>query len=130
MTARPAPPRISPADSPSLIASTYFPEPLLQFADDGLHIDPKAGIARYGPRSWTASGRHPTRLRVGLIGTAELVEAARTWMSSRAEGVRGDLNNPEFPGWMPDRGFFSSLEFDDAWNEELGQTELRQVLVS
>ncbi|MBK3634342.1 hypothetical protein JHN52_15645 [Streptomyces sp. MBT97] len=128
MTARPAPPSVSPTGSPSLIASTYFPEPLLHFADDGLHIDPKAGIARYGPRSWTASGRHPTRLRVGMIGTAELVEAARTWMSSRAEGVRGDVNNPEFPGWMPDRGFFSSLEFDDAWNEELGQTELRQVL--
>jgi hypothetical protein len=38
---------------------------------------------------------------VGLIGTAELVEAARTRMSSRAEGVLGDVNNPEFPGPMP-----------------------------
>jgi hypothetical protein len=77
---------------------------LLLFADDGLHLDPKAGIARYGPRSWTASGRHPVRLRVGLIGTAETVETARTWMNNRAEGVAGDENNPEFPGWMPDRG--------------------------
>ena len=29
---------------------------------------------------------------------------------------------------MADRGFFSTLEFADAWNEELGQAELRQVL--
>jgi hypothetical protein len=27
----------------------YFPEPLLAFANGELHIDPKAGIARYGP---------------------------------------------------------------------------------
>ncbi len=128
MRVRPAPPSASLINSAALITSTYFPEPLLLFADDGLHVDPKAGIARYGPRSWTASGRHPARLRVGLIGTAETVEAARTWMDDRAEGVAGDENNPEFPGWMPDRGFFSSLEFDDAWDEELGQAELRQVL--
>lgn len=29
---------------------------------------------------------------------------------------------------MPDRGFFSALEFADGWNEILGQAELRQVL--
>ncbi|MFE4703129.1 hypothetical protein ACFRIC_39245 [Streptomyces sp. NPDC056738] len=51
MTARPAPPKVALADKPSLIASTYRPEPLLQFADDGLHIDPNAAIARSGPRS-------------------------------------------------------------------------------
>ncbi|MEU1721847.1 hypothetical protein [Nonomuraea sp. NPDC005692] len=107
---------------------THFAEPLLLFGDDGLHIDPKAGIARYGPRSWKVSGRHPARLRVGLIGTPQLIESARDWLMGRAEGVLGDAKNPEFPGWQNDRGFFSSLEFDDAWNEELGQSELRDVL--
>ncbi len=29
---------------------------------------------------------------------------------------------------MPDRGFFSALDFADSWDEELGQAELRQVL--
>jgi hypothetical protein len=110
MGVRPAPPSASLTNPAALITGTYFPEPLLRFANDGLHLDPKAGIARYGPRSWTASGRHPTRLRVGLIGTAETVDAARTWMDERSAGVAGDENNPEFPGWMPDRGFFSSLE--------------------
>jgi hypothetical protein len=128
MLGRPTPPIGSLANPAAVITGTYFSEPLLLFADDGLHVDPRAGIARYGPRSWTASGRHPTRLRVGLIGSAETVEAAHTWMVERAEGVAGDEKNPEFPGWMPDRGFFSSLEFDDAWDEELGQAELRQVL--
>jgi hypothetical protein len=125
--ARPTPPRTSAAPS-SLITSSYLPEPLLLFADDGLHVDPKAGIARYGPRSLTSTGRHPTRLRVGFIGTAQRIDVARAWLATRAEGVNGDAKNPEFPGWMADRGFFSTLEFADPWNEELGQAELRQVL--
>lgn len=125
--ARPAPPR-TPAAPSSLITSSYLPEPLLLFADDGLHVDPKAGIARYGPRSLTSAGRHPTRLRVGFIGTAERIDVARAWLATQAEGVNGDAKNPEFPGWMADRGFFSTLELADSWNEELGQAELRQVL--
>jgi len=115
------------APSP-LITSDYLREPLLLFAEDGLHVDPKAGIARYGPRSLTSTGRHPGRLRVGFIGGAERIDAARRWLASRAEGVNGDAKNPEFPGWMPDRGFFSQLEFADSWDEELGQAELRQAL--
>jgi hypothetical protein len=111
-----------------MIASSYLPEPLLLFADDGLHVDPKAGIARYGPRSLTSAGRHPARLRVGFVGTAERIDVARTWLAAQATGVSGDAKNPEFPGWMADRGFFSTLEFADSWDEELGQAELRQVL--
>ena len=125
--ARPRPPTTMAAPSP-LITSDYLREPLLLFAEDGLHVDPKAGIARYGPRSLTSTGRHPGRLRVGFIGGAERIDAARHWLASRAEGVNGDAKNPEFPGWMPDRGFFSQLEFADSWDEELGQAELRQVL--
>jgi hypothetical protein len=125
---RPGPASTASASTAALIEAACFPEPLLLFAGDGLHVDPKAGIARHGPRSWTASGRHPTRLRVGFVGTPELVEAARSWMGDRAEGISGDEKNPEFPGWMPDRGFFSALEWDDAWDEELGQAELRKVL--
>jgi hypothetical protein len=125
--ARPRPPRTLAAPSP-LITSDYLREPLLLFAEDGLHVDPKAGIARYGPRSLTSTGRHPARLRVGFIGAAERIDTARRWLASQAEGVNGDAKNPEFPGWMPDRGFFSQLEFADSWDEELGQAELRQVL--
>jgi hypothetical protein len=128
ISARPAPPRTAALGPASLITSSYLPEPLLLFADDGLHIDPKSGIARYGPRSLTSAGRHPTRVRVGIIGTAEHSDAARAWLASQARGVNGDEKNPEFPGWMPDRGFFSALEFADSWTEELGQAELRQAL--
>ena len=105
---RPRPPvRLSPPAQ--FITSAYLPEPLVPFADDGLHVDPKAGIARYGPRSLTSAGRHPARLRVGFIGGAEQVDIAHRWLTEQAKGVNGDEKNPQFPGWMPDRGFFSAL---------------------
>jgi len=103
-TPRPAPPRPAPLTPPGIV-SGYLPEPLLRFADDGLHIDPKAGIARYGPRSLTSTCRHPIQLRVGLIGPAEQIENARVWLETCAQGVNGDAKNPEFPGRsdrMPD----------------------------
>jgi hypothetical protein len=126
--ARPGPPAVLLAPPAQFITNAYLPEPLLLFAEDGLHIDPKAGIARYGPRSRTSAGRHPDRLRVGFIGGAEQVDIARRWLTEQAKGVNGDEKNPEFPGWMPDRGFFSALDFADSRDEELGQAELRQVL--
>ncbi len=126
--ARPRPPAVLLAPPAQFITNAYLPEPLLLFAEDGLHIDPRAGIARYGPRSRTSAGRHPDRLRVGFIGGAEQVDIARRWLTEQAKGVNGDEKNPEFPGWMPDRGFFSALDFADSRDEELGQAELRQVL--
>jgi len=58
------------------ITCQYIPEPLLIFGEDGFHVDPKAGIARYGPRS-LHSTRHPSKVRAGVIGTAETIELAR-----------------------------------------------------
>lgn len=110
------------------IACQYIPEPPLIFGDGGLHIDPKAGIAVFGPRSYLPLRRHPHTVRVGLIGTADLVGKAQRWLESNAQGVAGNANHPEFPGYQADRGFFSRLEFDDAWVEYINQTEFGALL--
>lgn len=110
------------------IICTYLPEPFLVFGDDGLHVDPKAGIARYGPRSYTPHRHHPAQVRVGIVGTAETVQTAQAWLESNAEGVLGDEKNPEFPGFKMDRGFYSNLEFSSGWTEILTQQEMREFL--
>lgn len=125
--ARPTPPKAA-YPNPPLIVTEYLGEPMLLFADDGPHVDPKAGIARYGPRSMTSAGRHPRRLRVGFIGPAQQIDTARRWLALNAAGVNGDEKNPEFPGWIPDGGFFSTLEFASNWDATLGQAELRPAL--
>jgi hypothetical protein len=109
------------------IQCEYLTEPLLAFANGQLHADPKAGIARYGPRSF-GRGEHPDRVRVGLIGTAETVSMAQKWLQENAEGVLGNEKHPEFPGYQRDRGFFSELAFNAAWNEQITQTEMQDLL--
>ena len=112
---------------PQRILCEYLTEPLLAFADEQLHVDPKAGIARYGPRSY-GRAEHPGRIRVGFVGTAETTATARKWLETNSEGVLGDEKNPEFPGCQRDRGFCSELIFDDASSETITQAELQSLL--
>jgi hypothetical protein len=67
-------------------------------------------------------------VRVGFVGSATTVAAATEWLRELAQGVPGDENNPEFPGSSKDRGFFTELRFDAAWNETLSQTEIKELL--
>lgn len=109
------------------ILCEYLTEPLLSFSTEQLHVDPKAGIARYGPRSY-GKAEHPERVAVGIIGSAETAATAEGWLRSSAEGVLGDEKNPEFPGYQGDRGFFSELVFDNGWKQTITQTELQELL--
>lgn len=54
----------SPLSSPAMSAS-YLTEPLLRFAHEGLHENPKSGIARYGPLSYSSTRMsvHPDQVR-------------------------------------------------------------------
>ena len=114
---------------PKMVAS-YIAEPLLTFADGGLHEHPKSGIARFGPlsRSSVKASVHPDQVRVGMIGSAETIEASTRWIAKLTDGVSGDANNAEFPGFKSDRGFFTDLRFSDGWNERVTQTEINTVL--
>jgi len=42
-------------------------------------------------------------VRVGIIGTAELSETARSWIERNAVGVGGDETNRSFPGFVQER---------------------------
>jgi hypothetical protein len=115
--------------SPSLqIKSDYLGEPSLLFADGREHVDPKLGISRFGPKSYSPRRHHPASIRVGFIGSAETIAATRKWLSATSEGVAGDEKHPEFPGFMADRGFFSQLEFDNDWNAQLYRQEVDDLL--
>lgn len=110
------------------VRSQYLGEPALQFADGREHIDPKLGISRFGPKSYSPRKHHPAYIRVGFMGSAETIAATREWITTSAQGVPGDEKHPEFPGFMTDRGFFSQLEFDNDWNAQLYQNEINDLL--
>lgn len=110
------------------IRAQYFDEPALVFADGREHVDPKLGISRFGPKSYSPAHRHPSEVRVAFIGTAKTIEASRNWLQECAKGVPGDEKHPEFPGYMADRGFFSELKFDIDWIAQLFQAEVDEIL--
>jgi hypothetical protein len=97
---------------------------MLQFANHKEHVDPRHGMLCYGPKSYRPTNRHPASVRVGFIGTAQSIEISHTWIDRSSTGVPGDASHPEFPGFAPDRGFYSKLEYDHHWNETLSQDEL------
>lgn len=111
-----------------LITTNFLDEPLLVFADNRQHEDPKTGIARFGPKSLKPLELHPSIVRVGLIGSGETVEKARLWIEKCSDRVVGDDAHPEFPGFKKDRGFFSELQFDDAWVAKLSHAEIDTIL--
>jgi hypothetical protein len=115
------------SDEPE-IKCKYFKEPLLRFAAGKEHVDPKTGLARFGPLSLDPLKRHPDRVRIGLVGTSETVEKAEQWISINAKGVPGDEKHPDFPGCASDRGFHTALEFSRDWTEQITQTELQDIL--
>jgi hypothetical protein len=106
----------------------YFTEPLLRFAAGKEHVDPKTGLARWGPLSLDPLKRHPDRVRVGFVGTSDTIEKAQKWISVNATGVPGDEKHPDFPGCGADRGFHTALDFSSDWNESITQTEMKDVV--
>src|SRR6266566_3636005 len=116
------------APQPPEVSCRYFPEPKLRFAGGGQHVDPKTGLACFGPLSLDPLKRHPNRVRIGFVGTGETVEKAEQWISINAKGVPGDEKHPDFPGCASDRGLHTALEFSRDWTEQITQTELQDVL--
>ena len=110
------------------VSCRYFREPLLRFAGGNEHVDPKTGLASFGPLSLDPLKRHPDRVRIGFVGTGETIEKAQQWISINAKGVPGDEKHPDFPGCAADRGFHSALDFSTDWNERITQTELEDLL--
>ena len=110
------------------VSCEYFAEPKLLFAEGYQHIDPKIGILSSGPRSYNPRKQHPESIRVGIIGSAETIAKARTWMDRGCRGYDGNENHARFPGFMSDRGYRSSLIFDAAWDAQLSQREIDSVL--
>jgi hypothetical protein len=116
------------ASAGPVMSCHYIPEPLLSFAGDGEHVDPKTGILRFGPKSLKPAKRHPFNVRIGIIGSAETIEQTRKWLDATSEGVAGDDKHLEFPGFKHDRGFHSDMAFDDAWLGQLNHSEIDEVL--
>jgi hypothetical protein len=91
----------------------FIPEPELEFGASGRHIDIRFGLMQYGPLDLT-SDVAPRRIRLGIIGTAAGIEGVCGWFDKCRTEVAKKVSRqptlfPRFPGFAPDRAFYSTL---------------------
>lgn len=110
-----------------------LPEPPLQFANAGVHIDIRAGLAAYGTFDRGAPNV-PTPIRVGLVGATATVDKVRDWIESCRDGVTSREEKlrelrPSFPG-MRNEVFGTSLAISDSTTRTISRHELQSALSS
>lgn len=64
----------------------YLDEPRLVVGGGVLHVDPKAGLALYGPVDVGTPGRRSS-VRLGVIGTGPMIDATLAWIERCASPV-------------------------------------------
>jgi len=108
-------------------------EPELEFRAGNRHIDPRYGIAVYGPADADAPTA-PHTIAVGLLGPPGAVDDLRKWLQRcqspidaiQAKPGQENLHQP-FPGFSADTNFGAELVFDDALVREIPERQLRRL---
>ena len=59
------------------IELAQLPQPHIEFGSPGTFSDPKTGLAEAGPFDLRFGAAHKTQIRIGLVGTAEMVKKGK-----------------------------------------------------
>lgn len=109
--------------------SGIIKEPLLAFGRQHRHVDPKTGLALYGPYSLAGQSKPTlTTIKVGIIGPAPMIADAQQWLQA-CQGIltnKGDqpFLYPHFPGFNSSSPFQCDLIYGDTWCETIDRSEL------
>jgi hypothetical protein len=109
------------------------PDPLLEFRARNQHLDPRYGIAVYGPADADAPSA-PRAIPVGLVGPPSAADGLRGWLercririeAKVAKPGQENLHRP-FPGFSTETNFGAELVFDDALVREIPERQLRRL---
>jgi hypothetical protein len=106
-------------------------EPELEFGGGGRHIDPRFGIASYGPADLNASDA-PRAIRIGLIGPADQLDGLRAWLERCRDPIPAKDERyphlfPGFPGCDIDCGLHATLVFSDRNTRAISDRDLRAI---
>jgi hypothetical protein len=105
-------------------------EPPLEFAGGARHVDPRHGIADYGPAD--AASTAPRTIRAGIVGTPASIQGLRGWLDRCRQPIAakdsrfGRLFVP-FPGFDTTAGFRSTLVWDSRLKRPIRDRDLRRL---
>ena len=110
---------------------SVLPEPCLEFGDGNRHQEPRTGLTKSGPFSLRYGNDIPGSVRLGFIGTSELIDAGHSWFQRCQQGILAGKSNrrrhPDFPPF--EEVFHTKLDIQDRWTLELSQRELAETLI-
>lgn len=114
--------------------SFFLDEPSLQFAGGGRSVDPKTGIALYGPIS--ADGGASV-IRVGIVGTGRTIDLALAFLEKCKAPIHATAPTPEdnpdyvlfpsFPGVSPSSAFKCEISSPGALHQKITENEIDQI---
>src|SRR4051812_30449721 len=106
-------------------------EPTVEFGAQMKHIDPRYGIANYGPADATVASA-PKRIRIGIVGDAPSVEGIATWLERCRKEIAPKKARagqeclfPGFPGFDVDVGVRCELVLDQSLQRAIPERTLR-----
>lgn len=109
--------------------SGILPEPLLSFGGQHTHVDPKTGLALYGP--YTAKDQRSPHIRsivVGMVGPSDMIADAEMWLQACQGVIVNDGTQPflypHFPGFNANGPMQCDLIVGDSWREPIKETKL------
>ena len=111
------------------ITPQLLEEPMLEFGEQGQHIDPRLGLARYGPLQPMPGDL----VSIGIIGTAETTEGVERWidrLKSEVPGKSDKLPNlfPRFPGLGNENPFRCRFEVNPTARRVLPLRDVADVV--
>ena len=114
--------------------SGIISEPILAFGGGHKHVDPKTGLALYGPYSLMGQTRAPLRsITVGVVGPSSMIADAEAWLTACQGLFTNDGSQPflypHFPGFSPNSPFECELVYGDAWRESIKESAIRSAIV-
>ncbi len=112
------------------IELTQLPHPHIEFGSPGTFNDPKTGLTEAGPFDLRFGAAHKTQIRIGLVGTAEMVKKGKRWLeqcnTKIPSEIKGSTQYMDFPGFKS--AFHASLVFSQHWMIEINDDQLQVAL--
>jgi hypothetical protein len=98
-------------------------EPELVFGGNHRCVDPRTGLAAYGPYC-NAAGENARQLRVGIIGASEGIEKAESLLHEISGPIEQDpkldsILHPSFPGLNSGKPFFVDVATQVSWRRSV-----------
>jgi hypothetical protein len=119
---------------PDRFECVQLKEPELIFGKTRRCVDPRTGLAAYGPFA-TATASSSRQLRVGIIGTEAGIKKALSILQEISQPIEQDpaldcILHPSFPGLNSGRPFSVDVVSQPSWHRSVSPQALRMLEVA